>query len=114
MAQHPLAGQGLLRIGVSRSHSDTPHSVGLLWTSDQTDAETTTCTTHSAHKRQTSMPPVRFDPAVPASKMPKTHALDRAASGIGRYGNTVFKRPVFIESITNTLNRGHIASSDFV
>jgi hypothetical protein len=26
----------------SRSHSDTPHSVGLLWTSDQPDAETST------------------------------------------------------------------------
>jgi hypothetical protein len=39
MAQHPLMGQGLI-IEVSRSHSDTPHSVGLLWTSDQLDAET--------------------------------------------------------------------------
>jgi hypothetical protein len=27
---------------VSRSHSDTPHSVGLLWTSDRIDAETST------------------------------------------------------------------------
>ena len=24
----------------SRSHSDTPHSVGILWTSDQPDTET--------------------------------------------------------------------------
>jgi hypothetical protein len=42
MAQHPLVGQGLLIIEASRSHSDTPHSVGLLWTSDQPDAETST------------------------------------------------------------------------
>jgi len=27
-------GQGLLIVEDSRSHSDTPHSVGLLWTSD--------------------------------------------------------------------------------
>ena len=27
---------------VSRSHSDTPQSVGLLWTSDQPVAETST------------------------------------------------------------------------
>jgi len=40
MAQHPLVGQGLLIIEPSRSHSDTPQSVGLLWTSDQPDAET--------------------------------------------------------------------------
>ena len=30
--------QGLI-IGASRSHVDTPHSVGLLWGSDQPDAE---------------------------------------------------------------------------
>jgi hypothetical protein len=24
-----------LNVGVARSHSDTPHSVGLLWTSDR-------------------------------------------------------------------------------
>jgi hypothetical protein len=34
MAQQPIAGQGLLIIEASRSHSDTPHSVGFLWTSD--------------------------------------------------------------------------------
>jgi hypothetical protein len=42
MAQQPLVGQGLLIIETSRSHSDTPQSVGLLWTSDQPDAETST------------------------------------------------------------------------
>jgi hypothetical protein len=39
MHRHPLVGHGLLIIEASRSHSDTPHSVGLLWTSDQPDAE---------------------------------------------------------------------------
>jgi hypothetical protein len=42
MVQQPLVGQGLLIIKTSRSHSDTPHSVGLLCTSDQPDAETST------------------------------------------------------------------------
>jgi len=42
MAQQPPVGQGLLIIDASRSHSDTPHSVGLLWTSDRPDAETST------------------------------------------------------------------------
>jgi hypothetical protein len=37
-----LVGQGLLIIEDSWSHSDTPHSVRLLWTSDQPDAETST------------------------------------------------------------------------
>ena len=35
-------GHGLLILEVSISHSDTPHSVGLLWTSDQVVAETST------------------------------------------------------------------------
>jgi hypothetical protein len=40
-------------------------------------------TTHNTHKRQTSMPPVGFEPAIPASERPQTHILDRAATGIG-------------------------------
>jgi hypothetical protein len=40
MAQNSLGGQGLLITEVPRSHSDTPHSVRFLWTSDQPDAET--------------------------------------------------------------------------
>jgi len=40
MVQHPLMGQGLLIIKSSRSRSDTPHSVGLLLTSDRPVAET--------------------------------------------------------------------------
>jgi hypothetical protein len=43
MAQQPLVGQGLLIIKDSWSHSETLYSVGLLWKSDQPDAETSTC-----------------------------------------------------------------------
>jgi len=39
MVQQPLVGQSLLIIEVSRSHSDTPHSVRLLWTSYQLSQE---------------------------------------------------------------------------
>ena len=42
MTQQPLVGQDLLMIETSRSHSDTPHSIRLLWTSDQPDAVTST------------------------------------------------------------------------
>jgi hypothetical protein len=42
MAQQPLLGQGLRIIEASRSHSDTPHLVGLIQTSDQPDTETST------------------------------------------------------------------------
>jgi hypothetical protein len=39
-------------------------------------------TTHNTHKRQTSMPPTGFEPTIPVSERPQTHALDRAATGI--------------------------------
>jgi hypothetical protein len=42
MAQQPLVGQGLLTVEASRSHSDTSHSVGLLWKSDKPVTETST------------------------------------------------------------------------
>jgi hypothetical protein len=40
-------------------------------------------TTHNTHTRQTSMLPARFEPTIPASERPQTHALDHAATGIG-------------------------------
>ena len=42
MAKQPLVGQGLHVTEASQSHSDTPHSAGLLWTSDHPVAETST------------------------------------------------------------------------
>jgi hypothetical protein len=42
IARQPLVGQGLLIVNASRSHSDTSHLVGLLWTSDRSVAETST------------------------------------------------------------------------
>ena len=48
-------GQGFLVIGTSKSHSDVPHSVGLLWTSDQTDAENSTW--QHTHSQETNIHP---------------------------------------------------------
>ena len=67
-------GQGLLIIKASRSHSDTPHSVGLLWTSYRADAETSTC----KHNRQIPMPLAGFEPAIPASERSPTYASKTA------------------------------------
>jgi hypothetical protein len=63
-----------------------PQSVGLLWTRDRPVAETYTWQ-HKQCIRQTSMPPLGFEPTIPASARPQTYALDRAATGIGM--NTV-------------------------
>ena len=40
-------------------------------------------TTQNIHNRQTSMPPVGFEPTVSASERPQTYALDRATTGTG-------------------------------
>jgi len=42
--------------------------------------------THNTHNRQTSMHPAGFQPAVPPSKRPQIHALDRTVTGIGKSG----------------------------
>jgi hypothetical protein len=38
---------------------------------------------HNADKRQPSRPPARFEPLIPTSERTQTHALGRAATGIG-------------------------------
>jgi hypothetical protein len=48
MAQVPLVGQYVLTVENSRAHSDIPHSVRLLWTSDQSNADLY-LTTHDRH-----------------------------------------------------------------
>jgi hypothetical protein len=64
--------------GLSITHNDAPQSVGLLWTSDQLVAETSTWQ-HTIH-RQTSMPSVGFEPTIAAGERPETYALDRAGT----------------------------------
>jgi hypothetical protein len=80
-AQEPLVAQGLLVTEASPSQSDTPHSVGLLWKSDQPDAETSTWQ-HTTLMTDIH-PPAGFGHAIPASERPQTHVLDFAATGIG-------------------------------
>jgi hypothetical protein len=47
-------------------------------------------TTHSNHKRQRAMPPVEFEPAIPARIVPHTSALDCVATGTGKYKSLFF------------------------
>jgi hypothetical protein len=41
-------------------------------------------TTHNTQNGQTSVPPVWFEPTIPAGERPQTYALDRAATGTGQ------------------------------
>jgi len=80
MVQQPLVGQGLIIIEASRSHSHTPHSVGLP--------------DNNTHKRETSTPQAGFEPNIPASERPQTHAatgtggiLETLAKNLSEMGN---------------------------
>ena len=44
-------------------------------------------TTHNIHNRQTSIPPVGFEPTISAGERPQTYTLDRAATGTGKHRN---------------------------
>jgi hypothetical protein len=94
-------------LGAPRSHSDTPHSVGLLWTSL---TQRPLPDKHNTCKKQTSMPPAGFELTIPASERPKTHALDRAATGIGVYTYIIKVNPVRCRSQwPRGLRRGSLA-----
>ena len=74
MAQQPIVGQGLLIIEASRSHSDTPHSVGLLCTSPKQKPLPDT--------PQHSQECAQWDSNLQSQQ--QTHALDRSVTGNGR------------------------------
>jgi hypothetical protein len=68
--------------GASLSHSDAPYSVGLdEWSARRRDLY---LTTHNTQKIHTSMLLTWFEPAIPASDCPQTHALNDATTGIGK------------------------------
>jgi hypothetical protein len=57
------------------THNDAPQSVGLLCTSDQLCRRDLYLTSHTTHKRQTSMPPVGFETTISAGERPQTSGL---------------------------------------
>jgi hypothetical protein len=89
MAQQLLVGQGLLIIEASRSHSDTPHSVGLFWTSDQPDAETSTW----QHSQETDIHAARgiqtHNPSKRAAADPRLRPRARHCDRLCDYINVV-------------------------
>jgi hypothetical protein len=78
VALSPNAGYGLLILEVSRYHTHTHCKTPVDERSAvRRDLYLTT------HNRQTFMPPTGFEPTIPASQLPQTHALDRASTTIG-------------------------------
>jgi hypothetical protein len=82
MARQPLGGLGLLIVRgftITLRHTTLGRTPLDEWPARRRDH----LTTHNTHNRQTSMPPAGFEPKIPVSERPQTHALDRAATGIG-------------------------------
>ena len=64
-------------------------------------------TTHNTLNRQTSMPPVGFEPTISADERPQTYALDRTATGTGNVYLQTFKsltQLYLVPHIQQTLN----------
>ena len=84
LAQRPLSGPWPLIHEVSRSHSTTHQSrqdsSGRVISPSQRPLPDNTLNTRN---RETSMPPVWFEPTMPVGERPQTYALDRAATGTG-------------------------------
>ena len=59
-------GQGLVIVEDPRSHSDTPHSVGLLWTGDRPVAVISDNTQY--FQQTANHAPVGFESAIPPSE----------------------------------------------
>ena len=80
MAQQPLVGQDLFITEASPSPSNTPHSIGLLWTSDQPGRGDLYLTSHNTEKRYTTIPTTGLQPAVPARERPQTPASQQISN----------------------------------
>jgi len=65
-----LFGVSPLIIEYSWSHSDPPHSVGLLWTSGQPDAETSTWQHTTLTRNIHPCPRGGLEPTIPAGERP--------------------------------------------
>jgi hypothetical protein len=84
---------------------DKLDSVGLLWSSDQSHAETSTWWYTTFTRNRTSMLPAGFElPPIPSSERPQTHALDRAATGIGEQ----MSRRINFQVVKNDLSYDNI------
>jgi hypothetical protein len=82
-AQQPLVGKGPSGYKASRSHS-VIHTTLDRTPLDEWSARHRYLTTHSNLKRQTSMSPAWFEPKIPASEWPQTHAVDGVSTEIGQ------------------------------
>jgi hypothetical protein len=83
--QQPYSTLSRLITDVSRSHTDTLHSVALIWTRDRPDAETSIWQHTTFTKDRPQCPRFDLNPQSQQMSGRRTtlYVVDRAASGIG-------------------------------
>jgi hypothetical protein len=102
--QFPL-GKGFLFVEASPSHSDTPSSVGLLWTSDHPDAETSTWQ-RTPLTRDKLPCPLRY--TNPQSQQASGHRnRPRSANTFCKIPNIYLHRQQFDGAKTRDCKKGH-------
>jgi hypothetical protein len=79
-------GHDVLIHEFSRSHSDTPHSVGLLWTSDQPNAETSAWQHTTLTTDRHPFPTVVFEPTISEGEQQQVLGL-RPRGHLDRHNN---------------------------
>jgi hypothetical protein len=80
MARRLLTGQGVLGFTIIFRHTTNGRTVLDEWPAWYRDLY---LTTYDTHKRQASLPSVRFEPAIPESEWQQVHTLDLTASRTG-------------------------------
>jgi len=93
-----LGGLCFLIFEISRGHSDTTHSVGLLWMGDRPEASL--LPDNPQHSQATDIHALtQFKLPIAASKRPQTDALDHKVIGIGfhyiYFSKKYFNKPNF-------------------
>jgi len=96
VALRPNAGHGFLILEVSRSHTATHQSVGLIWMSDQPVADTSTWQHATLTTDRHPCPLAGFEPTILAGELPYNYALDRMATGMGT--SNIYRRLINIRS----------------
>ena len=78
----PVHGCHLRGFTITLRHATLHRSALDEWSARRRDLH---LTKRDTHERQTSMSPARFEPTIPESERPQTHALYRSATGIATH-----------------------------
>jgi len=83
IAKQPPVGQGLPVFEDSWAHAVRHTSLGRTPLDEWSARRRDLYLIQDTHNRQASMPPTGIEPKISGNERPQTHALDRAATGIG-------------------------------